>query len=184
MAPVLKLSVLPLSQITGRLDAARIIGILNFLRTFFPHRPLASATKMMHGLSWSNGRYSHVEAQLSQGSKEKLVQVKPEIRECCMLLGLANRQVSIASVERAWADKMARLDSARGENLEAMTSLNSAKHFLIRWINDNPSPNIDWSQGDSDDPNQPSGVPRRPLPSAGSSAIALPLPESDEGAET
>jgi len=32
-------------------------------------------------------------------------------------------------------------------------------------------------------PTQPSGVPRRPLPSAGSSAIALPLPEPEQDPE-
>ncbi len=63
-----------------------------------------------------------------------------------------------------------------GGDQEAAAYLNTAKETLIKWIRENPNRGF---QCRGDDPNHPSGVPRNPLPVAGSSAIALPLPEQE-----
>jgi len=90
-----------------------------------------------------------------------------------MIFGLRPGRLSIQSVESAWNDRMAFFQPDRGEDLESILYLNNAKHFLIRWIHDNPNSDVDWADGDSRNPDQPTGVPRRPMPDAGSTAVAL-----------
>lgn len=100
-------------------------------------------------------------------------QMPPEIRKALMILGLTPERVSIQLVLHHWR-KQAR--STGADDQEAATYLNHAKEILIRWMRENPNRG---TRGQGDDPNQPSGVPRRSPPGVGSSSVALPLPEPD-----
>jgi hypothetical protein len=91
-----------------------------------------------------------------------------------MLFNLQPEQLCISAVVNAWEKQMSskrHMDVITGGD---QSYLNSAKEILIGWIKENPN------QGRGDDPNQPAGVPRQPMPGSGSSAIALPEPEVEE----
>jgi hypothetical protein len=103
----------------------------------------------------------------------KVYQVPPEIYKSCLILGVAFDQLTESKVD--FACKVTR-------DPNTMILLNTAKDTLIRWLHENPDPDFDWHKGS--DPNQPSGVPRRPLPTAGSGEIAIPLPEPEEENKT
>lgn len=98
--------------------------------------------------------------------------VPPHIRKVCMILGIKWREqekITVDVVERAWGKQVTSLGGA--SDSEAEGYLSTAKETLVKWLRENP----DLGGGD---PNQSSPVPRRPLPDAGSSSIAL-SPESD-----
>jgi hypothetical protein len=101
--------------------------------------------------------------------------VPPKIRASCSRLGIhPEKQLTIDAVINAWSW------ITRHQTEKIAESVNLAKDRLIRWIQwleANPG-----ADSDLDQPDEFSKVPRRPLPSAGSGAIALPLlgPEGEE----
>lgn len=100
-----------------------------------------------------------------------------------MILGFSPEQLSMDLVLHHWRKQMKSpgVHPDLGGDQEAATYLNTAKETLIKWISENPNRGF---QGKGDGPNQPSGVPRKPLPAAGSGAIALPLPDPEPETET
>ncbi len=101
-----------------------------------------------------------------------------------MILGLRPEKLTVDSVTRAWKEQVASpgVHPDLGGDQEAVVYLNTAKDTLIRWLNGQPGGQSGYggNPGGGRDPNQPAGVPRRPLPHAGSGAVALPLPEPEE----
>jgi hypothetical protein len=95
--------------------------------------------------------------------------VTSEIRKSCVILGLNLDELTIDSVKRAWDAFVPESNNRRSFSKQ---EAHQAKDTLTRWL--------EYRDSDPRDPNQPSGVPRKPLPGVGSSAIALPLPEPKE----
>lgn len=100
-------------------------------------------------------------------------------RESCKLLGLSLEYLTIDVViqtYRDWQRTLPPLDQfgkhsfSDPNEMRRMKQKGEALRTLYIWVKENP--------GTDSDP-QPSGVPRKPLPGADSSAIALPLPESE-----
>lgn len=127
-----------------------------------------------------------------------------KVQQACMVLGIRvpdhmiigteippNEQFewTTDSVERAYKAAELKWKKMSGRDVgvdlnaqdaaaqEAAAQLYKYKEIVVTWIRENP--NLGGR-----DPNQPSGVPRKPLPGADSSAIALPLPESETETET
>ncbi len=120
------------------------------------------------------------------------IRMPDRIQQACIMLGIEipaylilgtrvpckeQDELTIDSVELAWKTVelafVLELTGAQEEAAQkAAAYLKMNKDIVVRWIQENP--NLGGS-----DPDQPSFVPRRPLPSAGSGAIALPLPEPE-----
>jgi len=75
-----------------------------------------------------------------------------------MILGLRQEELTIRLVEQAWQRQV----ESAGSATETERALTLARDTLIKWLRG------------GEDNHQPSGVPRKPLPSSGSSAVALP----------
>jgi len=122
------------------------------------------------------------------------IRMPENVQKACLVLGIKipdymivgtevppNEQFEWTTdfVERAFKavelnfKKMSAPDMDAQLNLQrTIADLQRNKEVVVRWINEEPHLG-------GRDPNQPSGVPRKPLPGADSGAIALPPPESE-----
>ena len=103
-----------------------------------------------------------------------------------MILGLQPERLSIESVNQAWKEQMSApgVHPDLGGDQEAAIFLYTAKDTLLKWIEGQPGFGFGGDSGDGRGPYQPSGVPNKPLLSAGSADIALPPPSPEENLET
>lgn len=88
-----------------------------------------------------------------------------------MLLGVRADSLTLDSVLKAWKQQITApgVHPEQGGDIESAIYINTAKDTLVRWLEGNPGP----GQGprDDSDPRQPSGVPRKPKPEGGSTAV-------------
>jgi hypothetical protein len=115
----------------------------------------------------------------------------PEIRNACLILGIAPEQLEEKHIRTTWKQQVT--DKARIGDSESGRCLNGAKDTLIYWLRSKriwctPAQENEgsddaccgeWRPPGPADPDNSSGVPRRPFPPFGVGEIALPEPGSE-----
>jgi len=103
------------------------------------------------------------------------VQLPPEIRKACMLLGVRADDLTLDSVLTAWKKQITApgVSPDQGGDRESAIFINTAKDTLVRWLDG-------YSGGagpDEDDPRQPSRAPQGSDPEGGNNVITFPVQE-------
>jgi hypothetical protein len=109
----------------------------------------------------------------------------PEIIKACLILGISSEAIKDQMIRDAWKRQVSAM--ARIGDSESAVHLLKAKETLIEWLRGAKMLKTHLQQGCGSwqgpppppDPDHPSRVPRRPLPTAGAGEIALPEPRSD-----
>jgi hypothetical protein len=109
----------------------------------------------------------------------------PKILKACLILGIEPEDFNEPLIRIAWKRQVSAM--ARIGDTESPSYLKMAKDTLIGWLRSKnvPSGEIHGHSGCKGwqgpppprDPDQPSGVPRRPLPTLGAGQLALPEPD-------
>src|ERR1700678_811005 len=117
----------------------------------------------------------------------KLNTLPPEISNACLVLGIKPEELEERLIRATWKQQV--IDKARMGDPESGRCLNDAKNTLICWLRSKriwctPAQGTEgsseeryggeWPPPGPADPDNLSGVPRRPFPPFGVGEIALP----------